>query len=302
MTLRQLLILAVLSLPLVTVFDLPSALRAMKDDWLGSTALPQPTFSAGFNLEATNGELPVNDERVLQLSDQLPAMTLDDRRSDSFPDTSLVDQNGRSVFFRSDLVRDKVCCIIFFYINCEGTCPGTLQRVRQLRRAMATEFPEDVLQFVAVTLDPEQDTPDRLREFANQLGVNDSDGLADWRFCTGELADIETLRRSLGLYEIDPVLDADRSQHAALITFGNDQTNRWAAMPSGATMNDLEETFLRIAGTSERQRFGTRIARSAMINANAVTTGLESSTERCPKEICSLPEEDILPNKGLTAP
>ncbi|MFN8706005.1 MAG: hypothetical protein ACK50J_04945, partial [Planctomyces sp.] len=69
-------------------------------------------------------------------------------------------------------------------------------------------------------------------------------------------------RRSLGLYEIDPTLDADRSQHAALLTFGNDRTDRWTAIPAGISGEDLHETFLRIAGTSERQRFATRIRRS----------------------------------------
>ncbi len=291
MTRRQLFILVVLSLPLVTVFDLPSALRAMKNDVFGPGTLSRQVIGkAGSGTEFTAHDLPMKDERVLQLSDQSVPMTLGDRQSDSFPDVSLVDHTGNSVQFRSQLVRDKISCIVFFYTNCEGTCPGTLQRVKQLRRAMANEFPADELQFVAITLDPESDTPERLRSYAQQLGVDDEEGLANWRFCTGKPADIELVRRGLGMYEIDPVLDADRSQHAALITFGNDRTDRWTAMPSGATMDDLEETFLRIAGTSERQRFGTRLARSAMINANAMTTTLESSAVQCPKEICSLPE------------
>ena len=79
--------------------------------------------------------------------------------------------------------------------------------------------------------------------------------MAEWLFCTGAEEDVEAIRFALGLYDLDPVLDADRTQHAAVITFGNDRTNRLAALPSGLKSSHFTATFLRIAGTSERQRF-----------------------------------------------
>lgn len=292
MTRRQLLILLALSLPLVTVFDLPSAVRAMMADLtsrrLGAERLVE---NSAVIAGVVDRDVLIQDERAAQLSDVMIESVVGDRRSDFFPDATLIDHHGQTVKFRTDLVRDRICCIVFFYTNCEGSCPGTLQQVKRLRRDLASEFRAEELQFVAITLDPELDTSDRLRDYAEQLGISDSDGLGDWRFCTGKLADIEQVRRSLGLYEIDPELDADRSQHAALITFGNDRTDRWTALPSGITFNDLSETFLRIAGTSEQQRFATRIARSAMMNAAVRPASLEgTSAEKCPKETCSLPD------------
>ena len=292
MTRRQLFILLALSLPLVTVFDLPSAFRAMMADLTGRPiGTERHVENSAVIAGVVERDVLIQDERAAQLSDVLVESIVGDRRSDFFPDATLIDHHGQIVKFRTDLVRDKICCIVFFYTNCEGTCPGTLQQVKRLRRDLANEFRADELQFVAITLDPELDTPDRLRDYVEQLGVSDSNGLADWSFCTGDLADIEQIRRSLGLYEIDPELDADPSQHAALITFGNDRTDRWTALPSGITFNDLSETFLRIAGTSEQQRFATRIARSARMNSAVRPTSLEeTSTEKCPKEVCSLPD------------
>lgn len=292
MTRRQLFILLALSLPLVTVFDLPSALRAMMADLTGRPiGAERHVGNSAVVAGVVERDVLMQDERAAQLSDVLVESIVGDRRSDSFPDAALIDHHGQAVKFRTDLVRDKICCIVFFYTNCEGTCPGTLQRVKQLRKELANEFRTDELQFVAITLDPESDTPQKLQQYAKLLGVSDSDGLADWRFCTGNLDAIEQVRRALGLYEIDPEVDADRSQHAALITFGNDRTDRWTALPSGITFNDLSETFLRISGTSEQQRFATRIARSARMNSAVRPTSLEgTSTEKCPKEICSLPD------------
>ncbi|MFM9066429.1 MAG: hypothetical protein ACKOUR_03700, partial [Planctomycetota bacterium] len=50
-------------------------------------------------------------------------------------------------------------------------------------------------------------------------------------FLTGRPSDIEKVRQGLGLTDPDPQVDRDRSQHAALLTFGNDRTNRWSTVP-----------------------------------------------------------------------
>lgn len=289
---RQLVILFALALPLVTVFDLPSALKAMVKD-LTEEAQEDVPDSGSPELAAVesdqNGSQQI--DRVALLSTELVDSMSGDRRSDSFPDVALIDHHGRTLKFKSDLVRDKICCIVFFYTNCEGTCPGTLQRVAQLRRSLRDEFAAEQLQFVAITLNPELDNPQRLKEYAATLLSDSTEGLADWRFCTGDTESIELVRRSLGLYELDPELDADRSQHAAIITFGNDRTDRWTALPAGITFNDFAETFLRIAGTSEQQRFASRIARSARINElESYKSDAEPSSNHCAKEICSLPE------------
>ncbi len=233
-------------------------------------------------------------------STQLPK-SIGARRSDSFPDVKLIDQSGRSHSFREDLVRDKIVCIAFFYTQCTGTCPGTIQTMKRLRESLKDEFPAKSLQFIAVSLDPEQDQPADLLEYANERGIVPSDDLAEWLFCTGTLDDVESLRRGLGLYDLDPELDADRTQHAALLTIGNDRTNRWTALPSGLSYDDLSETFFRIAGTTEKQRFATRIARSAQwLPATAASTTStccnghpDSENPKCcssKKECCSAPD------------
>jgi hypothetical protein len=125
--------------------------------------------------------------------------------------------------------------------------------------------------------------------------------MAEWLFCTGEPDDLEQVRKSLGLYDRDPVVDADRSQHAALVVFGNDRADRWTAQPAGLGSNDLVETFLRMTGTSERQRFANRIGRSDqfMKVSAARSVSLTDPEEALsfgdktwcvdPSELCSLP-------------
>ena len=51
-----------------------------------------------------------------------------------------------------------------------------------------------------------------------------------WFFLTGQKADIELLRRKLGAYELDPAVDADRSQHTGVVILGNEPKGRWQAI------------------------------------------------------------------------
>jgi protein SCO1/2 len=291
MSRRQYLILLAFSIPLVTVLDLPGAMRAM---WGTSTpAVPDVSTSR----QAT----PILD-RVAILADE----PLDDvkmaRRSDSFPDVELTDQFGQNHLFRRDLIRDRIVCVMFFYSQCTGTCPGTIQMVSHLRQAAKDQFADQDVQFVAITLDPEHDTPEVLKEYADARGILPDESMPEWLFCTGRYEDLELIRRSLGLYDRDPVVDADRTQHAALVVFGNDKADRWTAQPSGLGSNDLVETFFRITGTSERQRFSHRIGRSDQFmktsaggpaSAAGYYPTLQAGDAACrknPSECCSLPD------------
>ena len=265
MSRKQFFVLFAAAAPLVLLLDVQGAM-------LEFVRHLQPTNeSSSITSDSDSIELPTTLDRVALLSEEPLVETAISRRSDSFPDVELVDQYGQPHKFRTDLIRDKIFCLALFYTECEGTCPGTIQRIKELRAAMKDEFAAEQLQFIAITLDPANDTPEKLKTYADNLGVSQDDGLAEWLFCTGAEEDLEEIRFALGLYDLDPVLDADRTQHAAVITFGNDQTNRLAALPSGLKSSHFTATFLRVTGTSERQRF------AAMYSGNHLTTTADVS-------------------------
>lgn len=182
------------------------------------------------------------------------------RQSDLFPDVALIDHTGQQHFFRSQLVSNKVICFAMFYTQCRGTCPGTITKMLRLRRSLTEEFGKENLHFICLTLDPVNDQPEVLGRYASALGIEESSDLAPIYFCTGLPENVDVVRRALGMYDPDPAVDADISQHAAKIVFGNDLLNRWSGMPAGLPVEDLHETVLRIAGTSNRQRFSARLA------------------------------------------
>lgn len=99
---------------------------------------------------------------------------------------------------------------------------------------------------VSISIDPEIDTPEVLNQYATMHRAQ----RPGWYFLTGDYDEIEQLRRSLGVYDLDPVVDADKTSHSGLVTFGNDRTSRWAALPSLMDSKGLVRTILRITRES----------------------------------------------------
>jgi protein SCO1/2 len=137
------------------------------------------------------------------------------------------------------------------YTQCDGTCPGTSALLSSLWPAL-DEAVGQCLRILSITLDPEHDTPEVLAAYAEPLQPRNAGQLqSEWMFLTGRTEDIEAIRRGLGFTDPDPVIDQDRSQHAALLTFGNDRLNRWATMPVETRREQLQKSMIRILlGTS----------------------------------------------------
>lgn len=76
------------------------------------------------------------------------------------PDFLLQDQFGNP--FRLSDVRGKVVVLFFGYTWCPDVCPATLATWRQVWEKLPQG--KDDVKFVYVTVDPERDTPERLRD------------------------------------------------------------------------------------------------------------------------------------------
>lgn len=106
----------------------------------------------------------------------------------------------------------------------------------------------DVL-FLSISIDPNEDDPETLAMFRS-FGDNDWKG---WLHLTGDFDEIETLRWVLGAYDLDPELDRDKTEHAGIVTFGNDNTNWWAAVPALIAPEEVADAIVRIAGNPVKQ-------------------------------------------------
>ena len=145
-------------------------------------------------------------------------------REQHLPNVELVTHEGRVVRFYDDLVKGRVVAINFMFATCRKACPAATQHLVEVQRALADRGGGEVT-FLSISLDAERDTPGILREYARAHGAGPG-----WYFLTGRHDDIELLRRKLGAYDLDPSVDADRTQHAGIVILGNEPRGRWKAI------------------------------------------------------------------------
>jgi protein SCO1 len=96
------------------------------------------------------------------------------------PDFSLINQNGRTVKL-SDL-KGQVWVADFFFSHCKGACPMMAKNMAELQHLLSGSG----LRLVSITVDPERDTPERLKEYAELTGAKEE----SWLFLTGDKAKI----------------------------------------------------------------------------------------------------------------
>ena len=189
---------------------------------------------------------------------------------ENLPDTILTDDTGREVRFFTDLVKDHAVVISFFYTTCRGTCPGTNIVLSDVRDSLATDFGKSV-RFIAISVEPEKDDVAAISEYAAQYRAEVTDpDMPEWVFLTGKPEELKALRYKLGYYSIDPVVDADPTQHAATVIIGNHATGRWGMMPVGIGAELLAAKVRRLAGWTKAQRYADVYAALAK---NPVATG-----------------------------
>jgi protein SCO1 len=109
------------------------------------------------------------------------------------PAFSLTTQEGARLSLKD--LRGKVVAVTFIYASCADTCPLLTAKLAGLQARLGTDFGARVF-FVAITVDPERDTPEVLKRYAQAHGVNP----AGWAFLTGTPAEIQQVARHYGIY------------------------------------------------------------------------------------------------------
>ncbi len=174
------------------------------------------------------------------------------KQSDRFSNIELQTQFGERVVFYDDLIRDKAVIVNFFYTTCAKICPGTTAQLAKVNDALGSWMGDEIA-MLSISIDPGVDNPARLKEYWEIFGSKPG-----WLMLTGDEDEINRVRRQMGVYDLDPVVDADKAEHAGILTFGNDRTDRWAALPAFMHRERMIETIMHTTRDSEWHRSSRR--------------------------------------------
>jgi protein SCO1/2 len=126
-------------------------------------------------------------------SESAPAATNRSLASYAIPDVLLTRQDGRVVKLRAELDDDRPVVMAFIYTTCATVCPLTSHTLSELQTKLGAD--RDRVHLVSISIDPEQDTPARLREYAKTFGAG-----PEWQYYTGTLGASETVQRAFDVY------------------------------------------------------------------------------------------------------
>ena len=104
-------------------------------------------------------------------------------------DFELTDQNGDT--FKLSNHNGEVVLIFFGYTNCPDVCPVTLSEFKQVKAQLGDKA-EDV-QFVYITVDPERDTVQRMKDHLENFDPT-------FVGLTGDTSDLELVLKAYGVY------------------------------------------------------------------------------------------------------
>jgi protein SCO1/2 len=168
------------------------------------------------------------------------------------PNLPVVTQDGETLRFYDDLIKDKVVVISFIFTSCPDLCPLTTARLAEVRDMLGDAVGRDIF-FISLTVDPEHDTPERMKAFADAFHAGEGPG---WRFVTGRPEDIKLINRRFG----DRSAERGLSDHRNEIVIGNGATGDWTR---NSALGDIEEVVRDIRSMDPKRRDEVRPAGQA---------------------------------------
>ena len=132
-----------------------------------------------------------------------------------FSDVELINQDGQKMRFYSDVLKNKVVIINSFFTTCTSVCPPMNRNFEKLQEALGDRLGKEAF-LVSISVDPETDTPPRLKEYSRRFHARDG-----WIFLTGKKENVDW-----ALYKLGQYVEA-KDDHTTIIIIGNEPKGLW---------------------------------------------------------------------------
>jgi protein SCO1 len=163
--------------------------------------------------------------RHLQMMQALPAVT---RSTAAYrvPDISMVRSDGAHVNLAQELNDSRPVLLNFIYTTCTTTCPVLSQTFAEVQRRLGAQASS--VRMVSVSIDPEEDTPARLSEYAKRFRAG-----SQWSFYTGSVQASVAAQRAFDVYR------GDKMNHLPATLFRSAPGQPWVRLDGFATPDIL---------------------------------------------------------------
>jgi protein SCO1/2 len=149
------------------------------------------------------------------------------------PDVTFVRSDGARVSWRRELDDEKPILLNFIFTTCAAICPVMSQTFAQIQSRLGEQRSQ--VHMMSVSIDPEEDTPARLRDYAQKLHAG-----AQWSFYTGSLAASIAAQQAFDVYR------GDKMNHQP-VTFLRIAPNQpWVRLAGFASADEVIAEYRRL--------------------------------------------------------
>ncbi len=151
------------------------------------------------------------------------------RRSEieyTLPDVRLVRQDGKAVSLKDAIGDDRPVLVNFIYTTCTTICPLSSQVFAQFQSKLGAAKAK--VHLVSFSIDPEQDTPARLVEYAQKFHAG-----PNWEHFTGTVEASVAVQRSFDAYR------GDKMNHGPLTLMRAAHGKQWVRFDGFASADEL---------------------------------------------------------------
>jgi protein SCO1 len=113
------------------------------------------------------------------------------------------------------VLKGKTVIVNAFFTTCTSVCPPMNRNMEKIQEAFGDRVGRDVF-LVSITVDPEVDTPARLKEYAQKFHAGPG-----WIFLTGKKENLDWALYKLGQYV------ERKDDHKTIFIIGNEPTGLW---------------------------------------------------------------------------
>jgi len=159
-----------------------------------------------------------------------------------FTDVELLNQDGKKVRFYSDVLKGKTVVVNAFFTTCTSVCPPMNRNMEKIQEVLGDRVGRDVF-LVSMTVDPETDTPARIKEYAQKFHAGPG-----WIFLTGKKENLDWALYKLGQYV------EQKDDHKTIFIIGNEPTGLWKkafGMANVAELVQVVESVVNDKGTTD---------------------------------------------------
>jgi protein SCO1/2 len=186
-------------------------------------ALPAALAGAWLTLTAAVfADVPSDTTEASPASDRISIAT----RDYIVPPIRLVRDDGRSVSLAEEINDGRPVVLNFIFTSCSSVCPLMSQVFAQFQQKLGAE--RDKVHLMSISIDPEEDTPARLREYARKFHAG-----PEWQHYTGTIEASVATQQAFGVYR------GDKMSHAVVTLLRAAPGQPWRRIDGFLTPDDL---------------------------------------------------------------